>query len=414
MTLQSFGNISTGYNPIENASSFNNITFQDHGSDKSIFKDMMTVLNQYVTPLLVVVGVVGNTLSCLVFICTRLRHQSSSIYLACLAIVDTVFLFSVFIAWLSWLKIHLVHQEGWCHVVIYMTYVCGFMSVWCVVCFTVERYIVVSFPLKKHTITSKRAKIIVCSLCAFSLAVYSFAIWTSEIKYDKGATMCKTRDEHVRLVFVLSNIDSLVTLLLPMIVIVFLNIKIVIKVYQFQKRHSSMSSVSYHLDCNSLPEIGTTTTNRTVRRQVFGSLSHQQSYYTRKESRHVNKRRVNIRMRTQMRITRLLLLVSTVFIILNLPSHAIRAHAFIKFSMTQKTISPNIELRFQELLQFMYYSSFSVNFFLYSFCGRNFRKGLLYLFKGLKTKMCCGCSINPRQSDADYRGSPGVKSVHFV
>jgi len=51
-------------------------------------------------PIIVGVGVIGNVISCLVFTCTYLRHVSSSIYLAALAVVDTAYLCVLFFSWL--------------------------------------------------------------------------------------------------------------------------------------------------------------------------------------------------------------------------------------------------------------------------------------------------------------------------
>ena len=40
------------------------------------------------------------------------------------------------------------HTDGWCQFVTYATYVSAFLSAWIVVGFTVERYIVVYYPLQ--------------------------------------------------------------------------------------------------------------------------------------------------------------------------------------------------------------------------------------------------------------------------
>jgi len=62
---------------------------------------VVTALDRYLTPIIVAVGVVGNVVSFLVFTATYLRRMSSSVYLAALAIVDTVFLIVLFFTWLT-------------------------------------------------------------------------------------------------------------------------------------------------------------------------------------------------------------------------------------------------------------------------------------------------------------------------
>jgi len=59
------------------------------------------VLDLYLLPLISVVGCVGNVLSFLVFTTTYLRRLSSSVYLAALAVADTIFLLVLLFNWLT-------------------------------------------------------------------------------------------------------------------------------------------------------------------------------------------------------------------------------------------------------------------------------------------------------------------------
>jgi hypothetical protein len=77
---------------------------------------------------------------------------------------------------------------------------------------------------------------------------------------------------------------------------------------------------------------------------------------------------------TQLRITRGLLVVSTVFVALNLPSYAFRIQAFIIGLKNEPyEMSTWHAYIWQELIQILYYSNFSSRFFLYCACSRNFR-----------------------------------------
>ena len=87
----------------------------------------------------------GNLISFLVFVCTPVRQLSSSVYLAGLALSDSSFLLQLFVTWLGYVRVFLVHRNVWCQMVVYFAYVSSFLSVWLVVGFTVERYIAVSF-----------------------------------------------------------------------------------------------------------------------------------------------------------------------------------------------------------------------------------------------------------------------------
>jgi len=62
---------------------------------------VVNVLDLYLLPLISVVGCVGNVLSFLVFTTTYLRRLSSSVYLAALAVADTIFLLVLLFNWLT-------------------------------------------------------------------------------------------------------------------------------------------------------------------------------------------------------------------------------------------------------------------------------------------------------------------------
>ena len=103
--------------------------------------------------------------------------------------------------------------------------------------------------------------------------------------------------------------------------------------------------------------------------------------------------------RIQYSITKMLLLISTVFIMLNLPrynsvwltlchtwcfpwsksilvsfSYVIRLHVFISEVVATDTIeSSSVEWQLQQFFMLLYYTNFSINFLLYSTCGATFR-----------------------------------------
>lgn len=58
-------------------------------------------LDRFLVPVIVAMGAVGNTMSFFVFTCTYMRRMSSSVYLAALAVVDTLFLIVLLFTWLT-------------------------------------------------------------------------------------------------------------------------------------------------------------------------------------------------------------------------------------------------------------------------------------------------------------------------
>ena len=65
------------------------------------FKIAVDTMTLYVTPLIIVIGVVGNALSLAVFSLTYLHRLSSSLYLSMLSVADVVFLLALLVVWLE-------------------------------------------------------------------------------------------------------------------------------------------------------------------------------------------------------------------------------------------------------------------------------------------------------------------------
>ncbi len=97
---------------------------------KDTFKQVVNLLNIYFTPVIIVIGTSGNLLSFLVFTITHLRRQSSSVFLASLAIADFGYLFALLFIWLPWIRINIFHRNIICQMVLYLEAVFTFLSVW--------------------------------------------------------------------------------------------------------------------------------------------------------------------------------------------------------------------------------------------------------------------------------------------
>ncbi|ELT90908.1 hypothetical protein CAPTEDRAFT_26880, partial [Capitella teleta] len=230
----------------------------------------------YFVPIMVVVGLLGNLISFLVFVATYMRRLSSSVYLAALSMVDMVFLMCVLLSWGVNIGISTYQKDGWCQMFTYFTYVSSFLSVWYVVSFTVERYIAVHFPLRRFEFcTTNRAKIVVLSLACLAAVIYSFGTWTSGVNSYFEMPVCGPLPQFSYLVNMVHNVDTLITLVLPFLAILFMNVRIALKVMQFYS------------------------TRRSVTEQ------------------------------NQVRVTKMLLIVSSIFLVLNLPRHSERVYLFI-------------------------------------------------------------------------------------
>ncbi|XP_066979067.1 FMRFamide receptor-like [Macrobrachium rosenbergii] len=132
----------------------------------SIYETFMDESRHWVqkvlVPLVMCVGVVGNSVSMVVLTRRKMRSSTNS-YLTALAISDLLYL--IFVFFLS-LKHHpdMQHPRHWLYwqyvrYALWLTDASSSTSIWLTVTFTIERYVVVSHPIKgKVLCTVSRAK----------------------------------------------------------------------------------------------------------------------------------------------------------------------------------------------------------------------------------------------------------------
>ena len=119
----------------------------------------------FATPVIIIVGLIGNLISLRVFLSPTVCKLSASLYLAALSVSDSLVLVSY--VWLDWLnnglprwppahhRLAWINAPGVCRSFLYAAYTFRFASVWLVVAFTVERYIAVCRPLQRRAICTR-------------------------------------------------------------------------------------------------------------------------------------------------------------------------------------------------------------------------------------------------------------------
>ena len=112
----------------------------------------------------------------------------------------------------------------------YVAYVCAFVSSWTVVAFTIERYIVVFYPLKKTTLCR----------CVLAFGGYCFSTWIVTLG-DKQA--CVALPQYEKSWRSIAGIDTILTFILPSFVIFLLNVAITIKIREILCVRKSMTSI---------------------------------------------------------------------------------------------------------------------------------------------------------------------------
>lgn len=307
------------------------------------------IIRNICIPTIVFIGVFGNFVSMLVFASNYLRSSSSSTFLVALAFVDNVFLVCLFLSWLDGSVENILTSLPVCRIIAYSTYMSSFLSVWFVVGFTVERHIAICHPLHAKLFCTKvRERITVILLLIISVFLYHFSFWTTDVAIYpvERIARCSIDKSFIHFLNIVTWVDTVLTMLIPFVLICYMNIRVAFTAAKFQEKRKA---------CLSL---------RDAKSAKLGTF----------------------RSKQQMRVTRTLLLVSTTFLVLNLPSHVSKLSRLISVS----TLNINMtQYLIQEISQMLYYFSFSMNFFLYALYGKHFQKSLRFMYESLKLKFGC-------------------------
>ncbi|KAH3752688.1 hypothetical protein DPMN_187313 [Dreissena polymorpha] len=326
----------------------------------------------YITPVIAVLGIVGNSVSLMVFLSKNMRKLSASMYLIALAISDIMsLLLYVLPEWLkhgepllsgySWPS--LLQTNGVCKSVLYIQYIARFLSSWFVVFFTIERFIGVCFPLRRKDLCDHRSasRVILGAVVVAAAGCVFKPVLSGSFPTISGAMLCTSDKDNQYLSFILDSTFGVIITFIPFILITVLNVFI-------------------------------------IRRLVLR-----------------NKRSKKIRVVTKESIIRLeftfiLLAMSICFVALNLPYFAVWCKRYwkIRQMFNMHMMSPNtLQIHDDNISNLddalhvtrtIFYTNYCINFFLYSVTGAYFRKELKHLFckpdKNITVSYAHRCSAN--------------------
>lgn len=404
------------------------------GGGADTFKMVVDVMMLYVTPLIVVIGVVGNALSLIVFSLSYLQRLSSSLYLSMLSVADIVFLLALLVVWLERVDVSLFTRDGWCQAVLYVSRVSGFLAAWYVVVFTAERYVIVHHPLRKDEFcTKRRARIVVSSVVVVALVLYTPTTWTHDVIRFGKVALCTPLPRHQYVNSVMATVHTLLSCLVPSLLIVVFNGRIIHKIRLYQatafelppplpNRAAAAASVrcrrsyvqasvsasgSMHIKFMSkalpLPSGNPSAGEQTATTQPVHHLHRLRQARLRSSAcamqYHADVDDIQqqyqpaarlARGQAQFRTARMLLVLSSLTVLLNLPTHVFQVQAVI-YDLIGSVKAARGKFTWQELFQLVHFLNYAVNFFVYSCCGRQFRAGLVRLCARLQLRLrrCC-------------------------
>ncbi|CAG5116623.1 unnamed protein product [Candidula unifasciata] len=333
----------------------------DDGSDDPTYVSIRN-LQKFIIPILCLIGLLGNLTSVSIFMSRSLKKKSCCMYLMTKCLTDTLFLAALFVVWLDRIEVHWFHRHGVCQMIIFITYICGFLSVWLVVMVTVENYIRIRHPYRVHSLcTPGKARVVLLVLGLTSIFCYNFPLWTTHSTLSENVSTCSLVPEYSRFNEGLTYFDTTVTLVLPSVLV-------------------------FCFMCG-----------------IFGSLL--TAYKRSKRMKRLGRQR-HIHffcLSPYGRVTAMLLAVSITFIALHTPSHTIRLRLlFAEFLDLRPTLYLH-ELRLQRMFELLYYSNFATNCVTYFIFGKAFRDLYLQFF--------CGCCCKKKDQFSNLHDSGYIQYV---
>ena len=149
------------------------------------------------TGVIIPLGFIFNTLSMVVLLSSRcLRNSTTGLYLIALALADNLYLFGELLRWLDTdthveSYVFLSMSDAACQFVFSLRYGAKLTSTWITVAITMERFLIVTFPLKAATLcTRKVAKIVIFVTYVVCFALGCFPIISVGLDTWNGQQEC--------------------------------------------------------------------------------------------------------------------------------------------------------------------------------------------------------------------------------
>ena len=379
------GNESATRGELRPATMFPGAEIENHSDSEELL--IMQWFQYVVVPLIVGLGVSGNTLALVVYVTSGLSRLSCSSYLAALALTDSGFLLCLLVRWLHGAGV-LQWQFPLCPLTYYLTGVFSFLSMAYVLGYTTERYIATCWPLRRKTwCTKKRARLLVCVCAVFAILCFTPTLWMFESRIVRSTDFpqCTAKVGYERILKWSCVCTLIFTWIIPTFLTVGLNVRIICAMVRQDARLG-----------RSLGEMSPSRESSPTSFQV-------EQIGDRASSARVRiLKAVPVNRRSHYRITRMLVISSSAFIVLGLPYELLKEYHYFRFnnwSLDDVITHPDYTLPYKAVvvcIYHLYYLNFGVDFFIYNVAGSNFREAfrsvLRKAFNNLQRK--CGC-ISP-------------------
>ena len=206
---------------------FSNLNSSSSSSSSTLATDILDIfqtIDLYYRGILIMFGLIGNSLTIVIFWRTKLTHSKrTSYYLIRLALSDICFLLTLSVGYLDTLGLIQIHSTNWivCKLSAYLGYICTFISCVLVLTFTAQRLFVICFPLRINLLTvEKWSKILMAVAIVFAFAFYSlclpfYDVMLEDAEDNSSSMTCKCKSDWEDYAEYFNCLDSVLTFIIP-------------------------------------------------------------------------------------------------------------------------------------------------------------------------------------------------------
>lgn len=338
------------------------------------------------SPIVIFVGLTGNAVGAASLLrVAGLRHRGMGHLLVAICVSDAIFLVSLLPTWLGsryGVDYDLYNSDGWCQLLSLTTMSSNFLSTWFTVALGIERYVAVRLSRRRALAVDgregserqpastpcgpTRTRVAIVGLTV--LAVVVFVNMVVNIGADEGldgVARCRPLKQAVAAMRFLSNVDLVVNVVSPILIVVGLYVAVGVRLADWRcRRHRAIS--------------------RLVLRRPTGG-----------DDRAVSS--------TEFRLSRTAFLLSAVVVLLSTPSHAVRA-AYVVAELFQLSVPPRIAGDVVQLVaRELFRASFAVPFFVVVLSHSRIRRSIV-----LSVQLALESTLKKRW----YRGSRQTSSMN--
>ena len=138
-----------------------------------MLSNVVSWLRLYYTPIVIALGIAGNSVSLTVLLYSAMKTLSAARYLTACILVDSLYLGNLFVTWLVELGYPLFSMGALCHATTFASKACAFLSVWYTVSYAIDVLIATRFPnAERQMCTVFKAKLVCLVLGILAIVVF--------------------------------------------------------------------------------------------------------------------------------------------------------------------------------------------------------------------------------------------------